>query len=74
MGRVVKSLGAGATHVPYRDSTLTMLLRDSFGGNASTTVVVCVAGVASHDEETLRSLQVSERAISRNGSSTNIHN
>ena len=63
LGRVVKSLAAKGKgkHVPYRDSTLTMLLRDSFGGNARTTVVVCVAGSATHDEETLRSLQFGGR-------------
>ena len=31
LGRVVKALGAGQSHVPYRDSTLTRLLRNSFG-------------------------------------------
>ncbi|GMI00731.1 hypothetical protein TrLO_g8517 [Triparma laevis f. longispina] len=61
LGRVVKSLAAKNSHVPYRDSTLTMLLKDSFGGRASTTVVVCVSGVEAHDEETVRSLQFGER-------------
>jgi hypothetical protein len=61
LGRVVKSLGARVAHVPYRDSTLTMLLRDSFGGKASTTVVVCVADVEAHNEETARSLQFGKR-------------
>ena len=61
LGRVVKSLGSGENHVPYRDSTLTMLLRDSFGGRASTTVVVCVAGVEAYDEETVRSLEFGKR-------------
>ena len=61
LGRVVKSLGNGESHVPYRDSTLTMLLRDSFGGRASTTVVVCTAGVAAHNEESVRSLEFGKR-------------
>ncbi|GMI10252.1 hypothetical protein TrVE_jg94 [Triparma verrucosa] len=61
LGRVVKSLAAKNSHVPYRDSTLTMLLKDSFGGRASTTVVICVSGVEAHDEETVRSLQFGER-------------
>jgi hypothetical protein len=61
LGRVVKSLAAHHAHVPYRDSTLTMLLRDSFGGKASATVVVCVAGAGDHDEETTRSLQFGDR-------------
>jgi hypothetical protein len=47
--------------VPYRDSTLTRLLRDSFGGKASTTVVVCVAGCEEWNEETVRSLEFGKR-------------
>jgi len=61
LGRIIKSLANGATHVPYRDSTLTMLLKDSFTGRASTTFVVCVSDASEHDEETTRSLQFGER-------------
>ena len=39
LGRVIKALGARkGEHVPYRDAVLTMLLRDSFGGKACTSV------------------------------------
>lgn len=39
LGKVISALadkekGAGAGHVPYRDSKLTRLLRDSLGGNS----------------------------------------
>ena len=54
LGRIIKSLSARSRHVPYRDSTLTMLLKDSFSGRASTTFVVCVSGGEEHDEETKR--------------------
>jgi len=40
---------------------LTRLLRDSFGGRSSTTVVVCAAGAEEHDEETVRSLEFGKR-------------
>lgn len=36
LGRVIKALGEGNQHVPYRDAALTMLLRDSFGGKSCT--------------------------------------
>ena len=68
LGRVIKQLGdRRATHVSYRDSTLTMLLRDSFGGDSCTSVVVNVASEAEHAEETLCALRFGERmAVVRN--------
>ena len=62
LGRVIKQLGdRRGTHVSYRDSTLTMLLRDSFGGDSCTSVVVNVASEAEHAEETLCALRFGER-------------
>ena len=70
LGRVVKMLGeqsrakmGGAPHghVPYRDASLTMLLRDSFGGGSCTSVVINVAGETEHVDETACSLRFGER-------------
>jgi hypothetical protein len=61
LGRVIKALGAGSKHVPYRDSTLTMLLKSSFGGKSCTSVVINVAGGVNHMEETLCSLRFGSR-------------
>ena len=61
LGRVIEALNKGKAHVPYRDSTLTMLLRSSFGGRSRTAVVVNVAEDAIHYEETLCSLQFGKR-------------
>lgn len=62
LGRVIKALGSRhGEHVPYRDSTLTMLLRDAFGGKSCTSVVINVAGEAEHAEETVCSLRFGER-------------
>ena len=36
LGRVIRALGEGQAHVPFRDSTLTMLLRTSFDVKAAT--------------------------------------
>ena len=68
LGRVIKQLGdRKGTHVSYRDSTLTMLLRDSFGGNSCTSVVINVACEAEHAEETVCTLRFGERmAVVRN--------
>jgi hypothetical protein len=61
LGRVIGALSASpAVHVPYRDSTLTMLLRSSFGGSSCTSVVITVADEAQHADESLRSLQFGE--------------
>jgi len=70
LGRVIKALGGKrGEHVPYRDSTLTMLLRDSFGGKSCTSVVINVAGEADHAEETVCSLRFGERmSVVRNSS------
>jgi len=61
LGRVIRALGDG-THVPWRDSSITKLLRGSFS-SASThnTVVVCVASEPAHIEETICSLEFGRR-------------
>eukprot|EP01138_Halocafeteria_seosinensis_P008323 gb/GECG01008505.1/.p1 GENE.gb/GECG01008505.1/~~gb/GECG01008505.1/.p1 ORF type:complete len:1631 (+),score=309.44 gb/GECG01008505.1/:1-4893(+) len=40
LGNVIRSLAEGKNHVPYRDSKLTMLLRDALGGNSVTKLLV----------------------------------
>ena len=55
--------GAGApAHVPFRDSVLTRLLQDSLGGNAKTSIVVCVSPADEDVTETLSSLRFAARA------------
>ena len=67
LGRVIEALGKGHAHVPYRDATLTMLLRSSFAGRSSTSVVINVADEEAHTEETLCSLAFGSRlAVVRN--------
>ncbi len=67
LGRVIKALGHGESHVPYRDSTLTMLLRNSFSGKSRTSVVINVASEIQHMEETVCSLNFGDRlAIVKN--------
>jgi hypothetical protein len=54
--------GAGANHVPYRDSKLTSLLKNSLGGNSMTLMVACLAPVDQFFEENLSTLEYASKA------------
>ena len=70
LGRVIAALADPRRHaakgrrpreiVPYRDSVLTWLLRDSLGGNSKTAMVACIA--PSDYEETLSTLRYADQA------------
>ncbi|XP_011875631.1 PREDICTED: osmotic avoidance abnormal protein 3-like [Vollenhovia emeryi] len=63
LGNVISALAAGnGRHVPYRDSKLTRLLRDSLGGNARTLMIACVSPSDVDAEETLSTLRYAARA------------
>lgn len=44
-------------HVPYRDSKLTRLLKESLGGNAKTLFIACVTPAFKFVEETINTLK-----------------
>eukprot|EP00903_Cladosiphon_okamuranus_P016262 g14998.t1 len=48
--------------VPYRNSVLTRLLKESLGGNSRTVMLACVSPCDVHYEETLGTLRYAERA------------
>lgn len=48
--------------VPYRDSKLTRLLKDSLGGNTKTLMLTCISPSYDHYEETLNTLKYAARA------------
>lgn len=48
--------------VPYRDSKLTRILKDSLGGNSHTYMITCISLAARHHEETLHTLLYASRA------------
>ncbi|XP_023287715.1 osmotic avoidance abnormal protein 3 [Orussus abietinus] len=63
LGNVISALAAGnGRHVPYRDSKLTRLLRDSLGGNARTLMIACVSPSDADADETLSTLRYAARA------------
>ena len=43
LGRVITALVEGLGHIPYRDSKLTRLLRDSLGGRTKTCIIATIA-------------------------------
>ncbi|XP_028407643.1 kinesin-like protein KIF14 [Dendronephthya gigantea] len=49
-------------HIPYRDSVLTWLLKDSLGGNSKTAMIATVSPSIVHYEETLSTLRYASQA------------
>ncbi|XP_076834418.1 kinesin-like protein KIF26A isoform X2 [Brachyhypopomus gauderio] len=62
LGNVILALANGAKHVPYRDSKLTMLLRDSLGNiNCRTTMIAHVSDSPVHYADSLTTVQLASR-------------
>ena len=59
---VVKCLAEGSAHVPYRESKLTHLLRDSLGGNSVTRLVATLSPAADCVDESVSTLRFADRA------------
>merc|ERR1712048_1494610 len=49
-------------HVPYRDSMLTRLLAESFGGSSKTCLIITCSSLGKDREETRCSLEFGKRA------------
>ncbi|KAJ2307205.1 hypothetical protein IWW55_001089, partial [Coemansia sp. RSA 2706] len=66
LGNVISALGdpkrGQYAHVPYRESKLTYMLRDSLGGSAQTLLIACVSGAEANAAETVNTLQYASRA------------
>ncbi|XP_078434757.1 P-loop containing nucleoside triphosphate hydrolases superfamily protein [Wolffia australiana] len=62
LGRVITALVEHLGHVPYRDSKLTRLLRDSLGGKTKTCIIATVSPSVHCLEETLSTLDYAHRA------------
>ncbi|XP_031695269.1 kinesin-like protein KIF26A, partial [Anarrhichthys ocellatus] len=62
LGNVILALANGAEHVPYRDSKLTMLLRESLGNiNCRTTMIAHISDSPANYMETLTTVQLVSR-------------
>ncbi|KPI89855.1 putative Unc104-like kinesin [Leptomonas seymouri] len=53
---------AGKRHIPYRDSTLTFLLKESLGGNSKTFMIATVSPSIENYEESVSTLRYADRA------------
>ncbi|CAO2839605.1 unnamed protein product [Amaranthus hypochondriacus] len=62
LGRVINALVDHSAHVPYRDSKLTRLLRDSLGGKTKTCIIATISPSLHCLEETLSTLDYAYRA------------
>jgi len=65
LGQVISMLSSGkaAQHVPYRNSKLTQLLQESFGGEALCLMVTCISPAMAFAEESLNSLRYATKAM-----------
>ncbi|XP_026071976.1 kinesin-like protein kif7 [Carassius auratus] len=65
LGNVIGALGdpkRKGTHIPYRDSKITRILKDSLGGNAKTLMIACISPSSSDFDESLNTHNYSKRA------------
>ena len=66
LGNCIKALADSAegkrTVVPFRDSKLTMLLKNALGGNSKTVMIAALSPAAINYDETLSTLRFADRA------------
>ena len=65
LGHCISSLAdpkKRAGHIPFRDSTLTMLLKDNLGGSGMTLMIACVSPATSSALESTKTLRYASRA------------
>jgi len=74
LGNVISALADGKKmHIPYRDSKMTRILKDSLGGNCRTSIVICCSPSEYNKEETKSTLLFGVRAKTiENSVQTNI--
>ncbi|XP_067394403.1 kinesin-like protein KIF14 [Emydura macquarii macquarii] len=67
LGKVISALSEQFQNrkrafIPYRESVLTWLLKESLGGNSKTTMIATISPAASNVEETLSTLRYAKQA------------
>ncbi|XP_067327549.1 kinesin-like protein KIF7 [Anolis sagrei] len=65
LGNVISALGdprRKGSHIPYRDSKITRILKDSLGGNAKTVMIACISPSSCDFDESLNTLNYANRA------------
>ncbi|KAI4487985.1 hypothetical protein M0804_004833 [Polistes exclamans] len=62
LGNCINNLADGVKHIPYRDSKLTRLLKDSLGGNCQTVMIANISPSNLNYEDTYNTLRYANRA------------
>ena len=80
LGNVINALASNKgskSHIPYRDSKLTRLLKDSLGGNCRTVMIANVSPSGCSFEDTYNTLRYADRAkeikVKANRNVVNVH-
>ncbi|GFP94347.1 armadillo repeat-containing kinesin-like protein 1, partial [Phtheirospermum japonicum] len=63
LGKCINALAESSPHIPTRDSKLTRLLRDSFGGSARTSLIITIGPSSCHHAETASTIMFGQRAM-----------
>ncbi|KAK3148346.1 hypothetical protein QOZ80_3BG0293880 [Eleusine coracana subsp. coracana] len=63
LGKCINALAENSPHIPTRDSKLTRILRDSFGGTARTSLIVTIGPSSRHYSETSSTIMFGQRAM-----------
>ncbi|XP_042858518.1 kinesin-related protein 13-like [Penaeus japonicus] len=62
LGNCINALADGQKHIPYRDSKLTRLLKDSIGGNCRSVMIAAISPASTTFEDTFNTLRYANRA------------
>ncbi|CAD5125396.1 DgyrCDS13631 [Dimorphilus gyrociliatus] len=63
LSKVITALtDKNSSHVPYRDSKITRILKDSLGGKAQTVMICCINSSSKNMDESLKALNYAARA------------
>ena len=79
LGNCINALAEGSKYIPYRNSKLTRLLKDSIGGNCRTVMISNVSPSSMTFEDTFNTLRYADRAkkikinLKKNILSVNFH-
>ena len=65
LGNVISALSSSdskkKTHIPYRESKITRILKDSLGGNANTLMICCVSPSSCNLDESINAVKYASR-------------
>lgn len=63
LGNCINKLADGSKHIPYRDSNMTRILKDSLGGNCRTVMISNISPSSLTYEDTYNTLKYASRSV-----------